>query len=1040
MSFALRVTCTFIVLCFLLCVPAFAQMETATLSGVINDPNGGAVPDVEVIATRIETGAVVTTRTNGAGIYFFTGLMPGHYHLVIRKPGFKEIAIKELELYVQDKSEQNFSLEIGSVSETVTVTAGAPLLNTQDASVSTVVDRQFAENLPLNGRSFQTLIQLTPGVVLTPAQYSQQGQFSVNGQRADANYFTVDGVSANIGVASGFNLIQSGGGALPGLNAFGATNSLVSVDAMQEFRVQTSTFAPEFGRSPGAQVSIRTRSGTNEFHGTVFDYFRNDILDANDWFSDSFGLRKAALRQNDFGGVFGGPVIRKKTFFFFSYEGLRLLQPKTVDSLVPSVEARQAMPAEIQVIANGYPIPNGSSTPDGLAHFVGTYSDRSRLDAVSIRIDHNLNESLIVFGRYVFSPSETNQRGGAPSSVETIKSKTQTLTLGASKSFGTEAVNEMRFNYSRNTGTTAFRLDTFGGAVPPPDSAIFPSFANPETSSFFFAALGLGGGLTSGENASNLQRQWNIVDNISLSRGNHGLKFGVDYRRLSPTSGPRLYDQFVQFDCVTGCANSMTSGVTSFDTIDANTSVAIAFNNLSLYAQDTWLVNSRLSLTYGLRWDFNPPPHALDGKTLITFVNLADPNNLTLAPTGTPLFQSSHTNFGPRIGLAYAISQGNGHQSVLRAGFGIFYDLGTAIAGTTVTNVPFSKSKILFGVPYPFTESDAAPPTLDLNPPYGSLFLPDHRLKLPRTYQWNVAFQQSVGSNQSVAFTYVGSLGRDLERQIALASIDFSTFLNVTSNLATSDYHALQIQFQRHLSQGLQALISYTWSHSIDTASDTITGNSSAPPTLIDPRMDRGPSDFDVRHSFSGAVSYDIPNPRIGSLGEVLLHGWGVDTLALARTATPVDIVGGFILTPAVTNLRPNIVPGQTFYLSDQSAPGGRRLNPDAFALNFSGQQGNLPRNFLRGFAAWQINLVVRRQFRITEKLNLQFRSEFFNLFNHPNFANPDPFLAFGDPNFGRSTSMLAGGLGGGSGQGGLSPLYQVGGPRSIQLALKLKF
>src|SRR5712692_5257681 len=254
MSTALRLRCLLmaLVLCFLVGVRAFAQMETATLSGVINDPKGAVVPDVEVTATRIETGTSVTTKTNGAGIYFFTGLLPGHYHLMIRKPGFKEIAIKEFQLYVQDKLEQNFSLEIGSVSETVTVTAGTPLMNITDASVSTVVDRQFAENLPLNGRSFQTLIELTPGVVQTPSE----GQFSVNGQRGTSNYWMVDGVSANFGMsANGGVQGSTTGGAVPGFSQQGGTNSLVSVDALQEFRVQTSTSAPEFGRTPGAQIS-----------------------------------------------------------------------------------------------------------------------------------------------------------------------------------------------------------------------------------------------------------------------------------------------------------------------------------------------------------------------------------------------------------------------------------------------------------------------------------------------------------------------------------------------------------------------------------------------------------------------------------------------------------------------------------------------------------------------------------------------------------------------------------------------------------------
>src|SRR5215467_14441757 len=252
-------------------------------------------------------------------------------------------------------------MRVGSASESIVVEGGAPLVNTESATVSTVVDRTFVENIPLNGRSFQTLITLTPGVVVTATNFADQGQFSVNGQRADANYFSVDGASANVGVTSFFPLIQAAGGALPALSPSGGTNSLVSVDAMQEFRVQTSSFAPEFGRTPGGQISIVTRSGTNAFHGALFEYFRNDALDAGDWFVNFNHLAKAEERQNDFGGVFGGPVRKDKTFFFFSYEGSRLRQPSTQETVVPDSASRQQAQATMPAILpylNAYPVAN----------------------------------------------------------------------------------------------------------------------------------------------------------------------------------------------------------------------------------------------------------------------------------------------------------------------------------------------------------------------------------------------------------------------------------------------------------------------------------------------------------------------------------------------------------------------------------------------------------------------------------------------------------------------------------------------------------
>jgi hypothetical protein len=311
------------------CVPVLrAQSTNASVTGRITDPSKGLIVNAKVSAISAGTNVHYATLTNASGEYYLGNLPPGSYGIEIEKPGFKKLIKPDVILHVQDALDIDFEMTLGAGSETINVEAGAPLVNTESGAVSTVVDRTFVENLPLNGRSFQTLILLTPGAVVTATAFDDQGQFSVNGQRADANYFTVDGVSANFGVTGYLAMVQSASGALPALSASGGTNSLVSLEAMQEFRIQTSSFAPEFGRTPGGQVSILTRSGTNDFHGTLFEYFRNSTLDARDWFVNFNGLAKPAERQNDFGGVLGGPVRKDKTFSFFSYEGLRLRSPR----------------------------------------------------------------------------------------------------------------------------------------------------------------------------------------------------------------------------------------------------------------------------------------------------------------------------------------------------------------------------------------------------------------------------------------------------------------------------------------------------------------------------------------------------------------------------------------------------------------------------------------------------------------------------------------------------------------------------------------
>jgi len=306
----------------------------ANISGVVTDPSGASVLKVEIVLQSAERGTKMETVTNDSGLYAFPAVLPGHYQFTVRKAGFKQLDLRDVIVNVQENVQQNFSLEVGQVTESVVVEGRSEIVNTQSASVSTVVDRQFAENLPLNGRSFQSLITLAPGVVLSPGS-GNSGTFSVNGSRASGNSFIVDGVSANIYAQPSGSGGNSTSGNLPGFSVSGTTQSLVSVDALQEFRIDTSTYAAEYGRQPGGQVIVVTRSGTNQVHGTGFDYFRNDALDANNWFADASGQRKPPERQNDFGGVIGGPVRiprlydgRNRTFFFFSYEGLRLRLPQ----------------------------------------------------------------------------------------------------------------------------------------------------------------------------------------------------------------------------------------------------------------------------------------------------------------------------------------------------------------------------------------------------------------------------------------------------------------------------------------------------------------------------------------------------------------------------------------------------------------------------------------------------------------------------------------------------------------------------------------
>jgi hypothetical protein len=413
---------------------------------------------------------------------------------------------------------------------------------------------------------------------------------------------------------------------------------------------------------------------------------------------------------------------------------------------------------------------------------------------------------------------------------------------------------------------------------------------------------------------------------------------------------------------------------------------------------------------------------------------------MTLAPHGTPLYDTTYGNVAPRIGVACQLRQ-TPDLTVLRGGFGIFYDLGYGSVGGAFSYWPFETLKIIPSASLPLSGNDAAPPPLTTDLPVGTMIVADRNLKLPRTYEWNAAVEQSLGKSQTLSLTYVGAVGHRLLRVTDLVNPNPNfQFVAVTDNSATSDYHALQVKFQRRLSQGLQALASYTFSRSIDTASTDAFANYLNTPSLVaNSNVDRGNSDFDIRHSFTAGVTYALPTPEWNKFAKATMGGWSVDAFVLARSAPPVDVVGAINFAGGIALAsRPNIVPGQPFELFGSQYPGGKIFNKNAFTPAPAGQQGDFGRNVLRGFGATQADMAFQRQFRFTEQLNLRFRAEFFNILNHPNFGPPNNNLT--STLFGYSTQTLASSLGSGGANGGFNPLYQIGGPRSVQLALKLAF
>lgn len=1023
-------------LCLLYAAPLFAQ--TADVSGTVIDQLGAVVPGAKVRLVNQETLIERNFTTNSEGVFSAPFVNPGLYQVFVEAQGFSTEAIRDIKVDVGAQVNLPIHLQLGGQDQTVRVDGSGLTLNTMDGTVSTVVNREFVENIPLNGQSFQDLILLAPGVTTQSPQTTQafgnNGDFSINGQRTESNYYTVDGVAADGLAGTGGGL--AGGatnGSLPSATALGTTQSLVSVDALQEFRVQTSTYAAEYGRGVGGQISFVTRSGTNKFHGTTFDYLRNDVFDANDWFNDYYGRPRQALRQNDFGGTLGGPGIipkvydgRDATFFFFSYEGLRLTEPQAATQYyVPSLELREDAPSELQPVLNALPLPttNGIDYGNGLAEFIQSASLPSSINSTSVRLDHKIKNNTTAFLRYSNTPSYSTSR--YLSSLTTRSSGTQTYTAGADTQISRTTSDSFRVGYITSQVSIADGPDAFGGAVPvelPQSFGIDPKVDPHGSAAYVLDISGTGETSITAENTTNTSQQWNITDSVSVARGLHQFKFGVDYRRIkSPFNPP---DPFIEYVYASE-AQILSNNAELAEGIAYNHGTPV-YSESALYAQDSWRISPRITISPGVRWEVNPAPRDAGGgdpRTLTGTIN--NPASLALAPVGTALWNTTWHNFAPRLGLAWQAAQNNQFQTVLRGGIGAFFDPGNEDAGSAYSG-PGSEA-VLRETKVPFPASSALvnlTPTITTPYSIASGFEP--HLQLPYTLQWNTSLEQALGSNQALTISYVGANGRRLLEQdeLSISSVnpDFETLV-YTRNNHSSSYNALQVTMQRQVNKGLQVLASYTWSHSLDYGSNNETLSQL-----------RGDSDFDLRNNFNGGLSWTLPRANTNRLGRVLLNGWGTDLRFVARTGFPVTLEGDQLVDPATGQSYfggLNLVANQPLFLYDSSYAGGRRINPAAFQAVSSGN-GDAPRNFVRGFGAWQMNAAVRRQFAISDGLALQFRGEAFNLLNHPNFGTIDPTLS--DSTFGEALSMLNESL------TTTSALYQQGGPRSFQLSLKLVF
>jgi hypothetical protein len=1108
-----------------------AQSTTASLSGTVVDQRGAAVPDVKISVLNVANSARREVSTNRQGDFSVALLPPGKYSLRATREGFARAEVSNIDLNTNDERALLIALTVGRVNESVTVDAATISVDTS-SSVSTVVDSNFVNGLPLKGRSFQSLLLITPGVVVA-SNGTEAGQLSVNGLRSDQNYWTIDGLSVNTGVAAAGgsmnNINQAYTGSVPGFNAFGTTNGLISVDALQEFKVQTSTYSAEFGRQPGGQVQLTTRSGSNQFHGVMYDYLRNDIFEAMSYFDNWYGNPKPITRFNDYGATLGGPIWKNHTFFFFSYEGMKYRHPLVGSNVhVPTAAVRNdsRLDPNIKALLNSFPVGTGPEetdthgVPQGTQAFYNPKSSPLNSDSYSLRLDHNLSSKWSVNGRYTYAPSF--QQNWSYAALQSAQTNQSSLAFGVTGTLSPALTNQINAGYSRSGGVNRTEFESVYGATPPPAVALFGgklplNGAKTTYASWSFYPTGnftYGYNLSSGNQSNNLNRALNLTDTLSWAKGSHLFKFGVDYRHLDPVLAPRDYNLTVSLSNSTDFYSNTASSLL----VQAQRTATIISNNYSSFAQDTWKMAPRLTMDYGLRWEINPAPSGGDPNDLIFVQGWENPSTMTIAPQGTKGYSIDWFAFAPRAGASYELRAKQGWESIIRGGFGLFYDLGSAVAAASASGLRSqSYNKNITSMTVPFNDTILTPlpvrtfPTPPYTSPLGYSFWGTlDNWTTPKTYEWNVALQQSLGSGQTLTVTYVGDVGRKLPRQFSsIVNTDGSNKnfpTSATISLVRNDanwgdssiYHGLQVNFQRQMRHGLQLITNYTWAHAIDTASQDTQVFSYLMASQL-PVGTRGNSDSDRRQVFNLAMSYQAPtwNPEsmpLRILNDVFTKGWSLSNVFSAQSGTPFNVTYTELTTGydpnGSTNLRPDLIPNVPLWINQKTytnsagkvfnVPGGKRVNPAAFnfgsydpitGVGISGPsstslgpvsqlaQGNLPRNFMRTSPAWQLDTSVGRDFKLREKLKLQYRFEAYNILNHANLTSYSTSMGFYNPstkynngtaggtkalfptpavNWGMATAQM--GMSGQGGMLGMMPIFSTGGSRSVQMALKLVY
>lgn len=1041
-----RAQCSIMVLalvCFLCALPISAQVfDTGTIAGLVTDPSGAAVPHATVTITNIGTSIQRTLQTDSNGNFVSSALPFGNYVVSAVAGGFGKATSQTIVLNVGATVQVNLGLKVAAASESIVITGTSTTVDTASTTTGTTLDSNQISNLPVNGRDVSDFLEIAPGSINSTGFF----QGSVNGLD---NVFTglnikVDGQNASRGDINGF------------LETEGQEQARItraSVDSIQEIDFTNNGYNGESGFSLGPQMNIITKSGTNEYHGTVFDFFRNDALDARDFFENATtGLPKQPLRMNQFGGNFAGPIVKNKLFLFTNYEGIRqrITNINSLNETLSAYARSQFNTAMQPVLAQMAPLPAGCTaipapascavpnTDAGGGHGANLVFDPAALpvtlreDTGSVRLDYQVSDNDRLTGRYNISDSLTNDTIGLnQGQISPQMLRTQFGKLDETHAFSPTLFNEFSVALNR------FYSDTNSNTPKP-----LVGFAG------FFTNLGS----LPGPNTFNQITPFavfEVFDSVSKTVGKHTLKFGTQIRvnRLNEWLRPQQSYDFASFSDLEK-DNPFVLAKIGFPGF-----VGIRNSNWDFYGQDDWKITRRLTLSLALRYEYNTAWTEGHGR----FQNF-DVATQSLLPADQT-YNAPKTDFAPRVGLSWD-PFGKG-KTVVHAYGGIFY-MPMQFGFGLVTNIPALSNynvnvfQAIFANP-PFSIAYPSPnPPLPAGTQNVNAF--PQNPKDPYSTNWLLGVQQEVARNTILTVNYTGNKNQHMQAGVSFAAPNanpanivtgaraFSGFANenLNSDTLSSNYNALQVQLRRNAGR-LTLEANYTWSHEIDDLVNVFSGWSDP----LDPSLDRGSGDWDVRHNLTASAIYNLPELKSSSpLVRTTLGGWQTSSILQTRSGLPanVQLISGFFGIP----MRPDNVSGQNLYLSNVHWPDSS-FNVNAFAVepNYNGQWGQVigtvGRNAVRGPAFFQWDWSVMKNFGLTERLKLQFRADLFNILNHPNFGGPDagictavtpatttsPASCTVNANFGRVSGTIADVNGSQIG---------TGTARQAQFALKLMF